>query len=288
MSDAVGAEVRLPCGLRCATAREELTFFALGAVPVAEGASAETRAASLTHVGIGRGSAARAPFEDDRDALLALSSTGLLTAQWLPVLAAPEAARPWVVEAAKRPFDALGEIFGTDARVHARMRRSDTRLAELLLCDMALAYDTFVTELLPAVQADEPSRERLADTLAELEGRLPGLGRASVVATALLGPSGRVFRDTQPIVFIGFSKTFPDVDEAALLALHEVAVLAANAPYAEAERAAIDAVGRLVQGTRFEPFFARRVGRLDLRALAPRGTVEALERAVIEELTRAP
>lgn len=288
MTEAERTRGRRACGLRSATVREELTFFALGAVPVAEGASTETRAASLAHVGIGAGSSARAPFEDDRDALLALSSTGLLTAQWLPVLAAPEAARPWLVEAAKRPFDALGEVSGTDAVVHARMRRADTRLSELLLCDMALAHDTFVTDLLPTVKADDLLLSRLASTLAELEATFPGLGRAGVVATALLGPSGRVFRRSQTLVFVGFSKTFPEPDEAALLALHEVAVLAASAPYAEAERAAIDAIGRLVQGTRFEPVFARRIGRLDLRALAPRGTVDALERAVVEELTRGP
>ncbi|MBK8217314.1 MAG: hypothetical protein IPK71_26610 [Myxococcales bacterium] len=288
MTEAESTEWRRACGLRSATVREELTFFALGAVPIAHGSSTETRAASLAHVGIGRGSSARAPFEDDRDALLALSSTGLLNAQWLPVLAAPESARPWLVEAAKRPFDALGEVSGTDAVVHGRMRRADTRLSELLLCDMALAHDTFVTDLLPTVQADAPSLSRLASTLAELEATFPGLGRASVVATALLGPSGRVFRLSQTIVFVGFSQTFPDPDEAALLALHEVAVLAANAPYAEAERAAIDAIGHLVQGTRFEPVFARRIRRLDLRALVPRGTVDEIERAVVEELTRAP
>jgi hypothetical protein len=275
-------------GLRAATVREELTFFALGAVPVAEGASPETRASSLTHVGIGVGSAARAPFEDDRDALLALSTGGLLNAQWLPVLASPDAARSWVFEAGRRPFDELAGVDGTNAAAHARMRRADTRLAELLLCDMALAHDTFANDLLPTVRADDPSLSRLASTLDELGATLPGLGRASVVATALLGPSGRVFGTAQPMVFVGFSREWRDEDEAALLVLHEVAVVAANAPYAEAERAAIDGVARLVEGTRFEPVHARRLGRLDLRALAPRGTVDALERTVIEALTRAP
>lgn len=274
--------------LRRATVREELTFFALGAVPVAVGASPETRAASLAHVGIGAGSPARAPFEDDRDALLTLSSGGLLTAQWLPVLAAEDAARPWVVEAAKRAFEDVGALEATDTRVHARMLRSETRLSELLLCDMALAYDPFANDLLPKVRASDGALSRLESSLGELAATMPGLTRAHGVVTALLGPSGRVFPGQQPTVFIGLSSNHEDADEAALLALHEVAVVAANAPYAMAERAAIDAVTRLVRGTRFEHAAARRVERLDLGALAPRGSVDALERTVVEALTRAP
>ena len=223
-----------------------------------------------------------------RDALLALSSEGLLTAQWLPVLATRDAARPWVVEAAKRAFDELAAVEGTDTRVHARMLRSDTRLAELLLCDMALAYDPFANDLLPTVRASERAFSRLTSALGELAATMPGLAHARLVVTALLGPSGRAFAGIQPTVFIGFSNIHNDADEAALLALHEVAVVAANAPYAEAERAAIDAVTRLVRGTRFEPAAARRVARLDLGALAPRGSVDALERAIVEALTRAP
>ncbi len=277
-------------GVRLASTYEELVFFALSFVPVASGADeGPAKAASISRPKWATTSASR-PFEEDREALRAYSR-GVLSAQWLPRLFAERSdARGLLHLAAKTPFEELGDKPGIEPFAYATMRGSDSRLTELLLCDMALAITSFEREALPILEerkaACAPSIEA---ALVELGEIVPRLQSVEPTVAAMLGISGRVFSEPAgPAIYVGLADEEPFVAarEAALLAVHELAVFLAEDVYGSAERAAIDAVSVLVRGTTFEADHERRLARFDLSILPNAGACVGLAGRVVDALRR--
>jgi len=268
--------------VRIASAYEELAFFALSCVRAPEGAGPAARAAQLFRGEHPALVSTAAPFEEDAAALGALAKVGLLEAQMLPLLfslaGAPRAdlaAELAAVDAllrraAQRSFLELTALPETNLRVHGAIR-GGAPLVELLLCDMALAAPAFSSSGGPWLGAiSRGGHGALTEELEALAAIAPRLEVTNVVASAALGASGRGFgRADAPTVFCGLGGGAAQAREAALLVLHEVAVVAARAPYGPAERAAIEATARLVEGTPFAPAHARRTARLDLAHLPP-------------------
>ena len=275
--------------LRLASTYEELGFFALSFVPVATGpVESAAKAARIFRPKWATPSASR-PFEEDREALLAYSHGGILSAQWLPRLFAEKAdVHSLLRVAAKTPFEELGAHAGIEPYAYATMRGSDSRLTELLLCDMALAVTAFEHEVVPILEerraACVPSVEA---ALVELGAIVPRLQCVEPTLAGMLGVSGRVFPGPEgPTIYVGLADAEPSsaAREAALLALHELAVFLANDAYSWAERAAIDAVSVLVRGTAFEADHARRLARFDLSMLPKAGACLELAGHVVDAL----
>lgn len=272
--------------IRLATAYEELAYVALSSVGVAAGTRGATRAAVLQRVDDPRLVTTTAIFDENQEALTYLAGDGLLVAQNLPRLFSEVDDLPSFLRRAGRArFADLTTFAETDGRTHATMARGDTRLSELLLCDMALASEAFVNEGFPALQARATAA--LADVrgaLEELAAIVPAVLEPKVVVCAALGFSGRVFHEAGNFtVHAGVTNHEAGGREAALLVLHEIAVARARAPYAEAERAAIDAVGRCVKDTSFADDYDRRLARFSLANLPPEGGADA----IADEVCRA-
>ena len=259
--------------VRAATAFEELAFFALSYVHVMHDADVETRAARLFRTNHASHTEAARPFEDDRLALQALAGSGLLFAQSLPRLfASARDLRATLRRAAQVPFAELASHEGIRQDAHAAMGRGDTRLAELLLCDMALAADAFLRDVAEGSFATTAAQvPQVEGALVALRALAPCVGEVDVVVCAALGFCGRVFPSAaRTLIYLGVAPEdlILSAREAALLVLHEIAVTAANGPYASAERAAISAVTELVRGSDFEADHGRRLARFDLASLA--------------------
>ena len=208
------------------------------------------------------------PFLEDRAALGALATAGVLTAQQLPRLF------HHLADLERLSSRGLGELDASDvASPHAlrEIRGGDARLAELLFCDMQLACSAFVRQTRALTHARvELALGPLTDALGRLAVHAPALANAEVVLTAALGRSGRVYLDApRPVIYAGLPREAPTpFDTIALLVLHELAVVLGPGSYRLAERASLDAVTTLVAGTPFATPFARRVERLDLSAIA--------------------
>ncbi len=272
--------------IRVATAYEELAYVALSSVGVAAGTRGATRAAVLERVDDPRLVTTTATFDENQEALTYLAGEGLLVAQGLPRLFSGVGDLPsFLRRAGRATFADLATFAETHAPTHAAMARGDTRLSELLLCDMALASEAFVNEGFLALHARASAA--LADVhaaLAELSAIVPAVLEPRIVVCAALGISGRVFPDSGTLtIHAGVTSDEARGREAALLVLHEIAVARARAPYAEAERAAIDAVGRCVKDTSFADDYDRRLARFSLANLPPEGGADA----IADEVCRA-
>lgn len=278
---------------------EELAFFALSFVPVDSHASV-ARGAWLARPSYADRTSASEPFEEDRAALGSYSRGGLLGAQWLPRLFA-EAEQPLAAlkHAAQTPFAELRGDRRINPSAYAAIRRGDSTLTELLLCDMALAAGAFARDVADELEVQKRGlRPSLHDALAELAEIAPRLQSVVPILAVSLGISGRIFpEDGPPTIYVGGSEgpVGPASRESGLLALHELAVLGAlasastltseeDADYIKSERAAIDAVNVLVRGTTFEDDQARRLARLDLSALPEPLAHAELARHVVERL----
>lgn len=277
--------------IRAAGAYEELAFVALSQVVVPEGARTEARAAALRAVSLPALEETYARFAESDAAYRALAADGVLVAQLLPRLFRADAPLvPTLREAAKRAFSELGALEATNPQVHRAMSRGAVALSELLLCDMALAAPAFAAEGYPALATHtEAAIDPLRDALATIEGLVPRIGVARVVACAALGISGRVYGTPDvPLVYAGVGEGEDAPTMAALLVLHEVAVVNARAPYAVAERAAIDAVTEVVAGSALESAHARRIGQFSLDSLAATATAATVRDRLVALLRRAP
>jgi len=274
--------------VRSASLYEEMAFFALSFVPLASSAGeGAAKAARISRPNWATTSASR-PFEEDREALLAYSR-GILSAQWLPRLFAEKAdVRSLLRATAKTPFEELGDKPGIEPLAYAAMRGSDSRLTELLLCDMALAATGFEREVGPILEERKAARlPSVEAALVELGEIVPRLQSVEPTVAAMLGISGRVFSEPAgPAIYVGLADEEPSVAsrEAALLAVHELAVFLAEDVYVRAERAAIDAVSVLVRGTAFEADHERRLARFDLSMLPNAGACVGLAGRVVDAL----
>ena len=192
--------------------------------------------------------------------------------------------------AAKTPFEELGDKPGIEPLAYAAMRASDSRLTELLLCDMALAMTSFVREAVPILEERKAAcAPYIEAALVELGEIVPRLQSVEPTVAAMLGISGRVFPGPDgPAIYVGLADEEPFVAarEAALLAVHELAVFLAEDVYGSAERAAIDAVSALVRGTAFEADHERRLARFDLSMLPNAGACVGLAGRVVDALRR--
>lgn len=275
--------------IRSATVYEELAYFALSRVPIPKQASLPARSAAFVGARSGAASEETArPFDEDRPALLALAQNGVLTAQHLPRLFPDVEA---FLATAKKSVRELSTDDGADADCLLALQSGDARLAELLLCDMALAASSFeategaeaearTTSALPAVKANVRALAATAPQLASLD----------IVVTAELARAGRGFlRRARPLAYVGLAagEDAAAATHATLVALHELAVMLGPADHAIAERAAIDACAMLVQKTAFRDAFAERIASLDLSAIATREAAEDATRAVLARLMRA-
>ena len=260
---------------RLATTYEELAFLALSCVSVPSSADVVARAAQLRPAPCAALEAAGRVFDEDRAALQALASAGILSCQHLP-----------------RLFRDLAQLRATGGRGLAdlgpedvarptalwALRAGDARLAELLFCGLQLAAP------LVGERADR-DLDGLRRALDALAACAPGLGTAgAVVLTCALGSSGRAYRDDPaPEIYVGGGLA---ADAAALLALHELLVVLAGAPHGVAERAALDAATALVRGSPFAATQAARLGGLDLRELPTSAEVRGITAALVARVGR--
>ncbi len=257
--------------LRAATDYEELAFFALSLVPVPRSADPVARAAQLPRPSWGAPVAG--PFHEDRAAIAALAAAGVLTAQHLPRLFQDLAG------ARRVGARALAELTPSEVAspvALATIQRGDARLAELLFCDLLLAEEELARHALPS------AREAVASALAPVRAAVARLARLApslapttragpqIVLTSALGGAGRVYREAERCCIYASlpCPTREPFEATALLVLHELAVALGPRAHRIAERAALDAVAELVQGTAFAPAFRARTQDLDLRSLA--------------------
>lgn len=205
---------------------------------------------------------AREPLASDGPALGAEAMRGGadLAMQWLPRLHRDIAA---FVRVARRDLAELTPADVDDARALLALTAPAPTAIEWLRADLALAAAAFAAWLPMAEAALGAACDDVRSALA----LVPAAQRpARVHLVWALGPRGRGFEDG---VLVGAPAPWNDVDAplAAVLALHEHAVVRAHGGYAEREWSALRSVARLLVGSPLAGAHARWLGGLDLSGL---------------------